>query len=379
MTILDNLTPEEAAGISDDVSAAVRKHPFFRRLAETEHEDQPTTANAGADELADGTLEPASSATSAPAVGATPEPAPVATPAPAAAADEAAVVTDEAPGTYLYRDGDQAVELTPEQIRAMVALNQWAAAIPEPVARQFGAIEQGIAVAVPTDEYARFQAWVASQGSTGGRSSNVSVSTVPEWVQDLDPEAQQFLTQLQADNAALQQQAARAQEQAVASMQPTIAAQQEQVVATFDRATADYAAANGFTPEQAGELLDLAVRANIIPNLVEAQRQYSPSGMLVRDADFAVVARQALDFGRLQRPDLVAAANPNIPAPAAPASAPSSAPTVDPVVLKKARSASLAAAPSAATVPPGFDPRTATPQAQRDAIAQDLRNRGIAV
>jgi hypothetical protein len=369
MTIDDTLTEP---GIAADVAAKLENHPFFRRLQETEPTPSGDASDSTPTANGEGVVEP-SSENPDPLVEGQPPVAPVAPAAPAAPATETATTAS----TYRYVDGDQSVELSDDQIRTMVALNQWAAGIPEPVARQFGAIEQGIAVAVPTDEYARYQAWLASQSGQAPRSA-APTSVPAEW--DLDPEAQQAFAALQAENAALAQQADLARRQAATSLQPAVVAEQERIIATFDKAVTDYAAQYGITVDQANSLLDAATNANIIGNLVDAQRVYSPSGVMVRDADFATVARQALDFGRLQHPDL--ATFPSIvagaPGAAAPAPTPNPvAPTVS-VESKKARAASLAAAPSAATVPPGYNPTAATPQQQRDAMAQFLRDQGAA-
>lgn len=391
---LNTGTDIDSAEFAASIAAKVQSHPFLSRLAATEHEDQPTTANDNADVLVDGdgrmdvddtalapvsaditSSHPAPSTTGADTDG-------IFSPSVSAPADDDL----SAPAGYRLRDGEVDIELSDEQIRGMLALSQWAQQIAanEQLARQFGALEQGVAVAVPTDEYARYQAWLAGASTQQSRPAPDT-----DWLADLDPEQRDAISRLQAENAALQQQAVQFQQQAVQSRQPAISAETDRITAEFDTAISAYAQANGLTADQAGELLDVAVRANIIGNLTESQRQYSPSGILVRDADFSLVARQALDFGRLQRPDIASAhattlpfggaATPSGAAPVLPgAVTSSSAPTTDPVAMKKARSASLAAAPSAATVPPSFDSRTATPQAQRDAMAKFLRDQGIA-
>lgn len=401
MTITDNL---ELTGQAAQVAEAVAAHPFFKRLQATEHDAQAGTANAAADQLAsgDGELDISGIAASLtrghiPAADDTdlgdtgtgdPDPAaaagddlePPAATTPTAGTPE----PTPAPTSFKFRDGDAEIELSEDQVRRLVGLDRWATSIPEQVARQFAAIEQQVAVAVPTDEYAAFQAWRA--GTTGQQSGRgTQPSRDDEWVQDLDPQAAEAFARLQAETIALQQQNAALAQQAANARQPELANEVDAKIAVFDTAIADYAASTGLTPDQAGELLEVAVAAGIIPTLVESQRHYSPSGMLVQDADLALVARQALDFGRLQRPGLT-------PTPVAPA--PTTAPTAppalslvppvpaahvpDPTVQKRARASSLAAAPSAATTPPGYDPATAAPQQQRNAIADHLRDLGIA-
>jgi len=403
MTITDNL---ELSGQAADVASAVAAHPFFKRLQATEHDAQAGTANAAADQLAsgDGELDisgiaasltrghiPAADDTDLgdtntddadPAAAAGDDLEPPAATTPTAGTPE----PTPAPTSFKFRDGDAEIELSEDQVRRLVGLDRWATSIPEQVARQFAAIEQQVAVAVPTDEYAAFQAWRA--GTTGQQSGRgTQPSRDDEWVHDLDPQAAEAFARLQAETVALQQQNAALAQQAASARQPELANEVEQRIAVFDTAIADYAASTGLTPDQAGELLEVAVAAGIIPTLVESQRHYSPSGMLVQDADLALVARQALDFGRLQRPGLAPAASPSpAPAPSAPPAlslvppvpAAPTTPTPDPTAQKRARASSLAAAPSAATTPPGYDPATAAPQQQRNAIADHLRDLGIA-
>jgi len=396
-------------GAGADIAAAMDRHPFFSRLAATEHDDQPRTANAGADKLAGDDDDAGAGLVAAVGAALTGEPPATDGPPPTAGDDTlddepgdeqppAPVTEPVAPSTFTVRDGDEDITLTAEQMQAMLAINKWASNVQPEVARQFAAVEQGVAVAVPTDEYAAYQVWLQTQRQQTQNQqpayqpmpsfqSGQVAGAVPEWVQDLDPEAQQFLAQLQASNAQMQQHLAALEQQNILAQQPQISAQQQQVTQQFDTAVSTYAQANGLTNDQAGELLDIAVRAGIIPTLAEQQRVYSPSGALVRDADYALIARQALDFGRLQRPDLAfpgqapasaTGAGGAGAAPVAPTTSTPPAPHVDPVAFKKARSASLAAAPSAATVPPGYDPATASPQQQREAMAKYLRDQGIA-
>lgn len=405
-----NTTPtslEIEPGQAADVAAAFERHPFFKRLAATEHDDQPTTANASADEMVaaiaghlDGTgtddaveADQGDQGDDTGEAGSG-EPGNEQPPTPEVPFDRSAYLRD---ATFTVRDGDEDITLTAEQMDAMLAIHKWAAGVQPEVARQFAAVEQGVAVAVPTDEYAAYQVWLqtqqqAQQPQRGQYQPQQQVAgSVPEWVQDLDPEAQAFFANLQVQNAQMQQHLAALEQQTIAAQQPQLDAQQQAVASQFDAAVQSYAQANGLTNDQAGELLDIAVRAQIIPTLAESQRVYSPSGTMVRDADYALIARQALDFGRLQRPDLATGQAPASATGAGDAGAAPEAPTpnpnipvaptthtVDPVAMKKARSASLAAAPSAATVPPGFDPATANPQDLRNAMANFLREKGIA-
>lgn len=280
-------------------------------------------------------------------------------------------VVESGPATFTVQIDGQDIELTREQIDGLVALNQWASNVDPVVREQFQHIEQGRMVAVPTDEFAAYRAWYAQQ-----QQSRVAQRTVPEWVDDLDPEARSAFERQQAEIAQLRQSLTQQQAAPIADQHN---AETERIGNIYVQTMADYAQATGLDDDQVGGLLDLAVRSGIIPTLVESQRQYSPSGVLVKEANFALVAKQALDFGRLQNPHLAptnapapAAVNPNVPTPAP------ALPTVDPVIAKRARAATLSAAPSAATTIPTLDPRTLDISQQRTAIADFLRAEGLA-
>lgn len=275
------------------------------------------------------------------------------------------------PTTYTVQIDGQPVVLTQTQIDGLLGLNAWAEKLDDSVRDQFNHIEQGRAVAVPTDEFAAYRAWRLQQDR-----ENVAGRGVPAWVDELDPEARAAFERQQTEIAQLRQQVTQTQAEPLAAQHN---AETERIGNIYVQAMADYSTSTGLDDAQVGGLLDLAVRAGIIPTLVESQRQYSPSGVLVKDADFALVAKQAMDFGRLQNPHLTPSA-PTIPAPtpaAAPATAPV-APHVDPVVAKRARAATLSAAPSAATPLSEIDPRTRTIPQQTAAIAEFLRAQGIA-
>lgn len=390
MTTSPNTPPEltgQAAAIADKLAA----HPFFKRLDTGESADaDPAVVPEVEPPVAGGSSDPTAGAATpaaAPAVDPTPPAAtasdddapsagePEADPAATASAPTAA---EQQAMLASFRDGDQQVTFSEDDLRRLHGLQQWAHGLDPQVAAAFGAIETGQAVAVPRDQFAQFEAWRAT--GAPAQAGNVANRTVPEWAADLDPEAAQAFAQMQAELAVARQELAAVQQQAVAARQPDIEAAQLEGQRIFERAQADYAAAHGFTVEQTNDLLDTAVRAGVIPSLVESKREYSPSGVLVRDADLTIVAKQALDFARLQRPDLAPAGQPSAavtPAPAAAPTAPAATSQTN-VASKKARAASLAAAPSAATQPPGFNPATATPQDRRGAIADYLRTEGIA-
>lgn len=273
----------------------------------------------------------------------------------------------ETPQTYTIQVDGQPHELTQAQLDGLLGLNAWAEKLSPEVSEQFNHIENGRAIAVPTDEFAAYRAWRLQQDR-----ENVATRGVPTWVDDLDPEARAAFERQQAEITQLRQQVTQTQAEPLAAQHN---AETERIGNIYVQAMADYSTTTGLDDAQVGGLLDLAVRAGIIPTLVESQRQYSPSGVLVKDADFALVAKQAMDFGRLQNPHLTPALAPT-PA-AAPATAPV-APQVDPVVAKRARAATLSAAPSAATTIPTLDPRTLDIAQQRTAIAEILRAQGIA-
>jgi hypothetical protein len=238
---------------------------------------------------------------------------------------------------------EQEFDLDVDTAQRILGIAAWAENLPQQTREQFAAIETGVAVAIPRSDYERFRAWEQANAGT------------PEYDDDLDPRVAQRIAELE--------QRVRQYEVAPAVQQSN--ARADYAMHAFSSTAERYADEHGLTPEDMGYIFNYAVNSQVIPNIAESMRTYSPTGQLVRDADYHEVARRAFDFALVQHPDLRQRAF----APATPSG--SSEP--DPTAIKKARAGSLSSAPSAAVTTPPRDPRTMTDSERREAMAAELR------
>jgi hypothetical protein len=336
--------PEEAHAIAEKVNAQLSTALDFFRAPD----DAPTAPDAG-------TVVPFP----APAAPEPPEePAPAELP-------PAAETTELPPPTT-----PPVPVVTPEELDRLRALEAWAQGLDAQTQMQMAGIAGGQAVAVPTDEFARYRAWVAGQQSP----PTSDPSRTPD-LSDLDPEQAQYIQSLQAQNAALAAERERLDRERTQLLVPDQLAAQQQSERVIAETLADYGRMNGLDESTVGLLLDEAVQLNAFSMFVGANREINPvTGQVLREAPLDLVTRQALDFARVRHPELLTApvSNPSVPAPDP------TVPTItsvadDAVARKKANAASLAAAPSAATAPPAIDPRTLNPEGQRSLIADMIR------
>ena len=274
------------------------------------------------------------------------------------------------PASYTVTYDGQEITLHDDDLQRLIALNQWGTSLSPEVREQFGLIEQGRAVALPADEYAAYQAYRALQAQRQ-TPAYLQPPTAPD-LNDLDDDTRAYILQVQAERDQAAATANTYQEQLVQAAVPQHNQAIEARAALIDEAMGKYATANGLDEATVSQLMNTAVQAGVITSIAHSQQHYSPSGVLVQDADWERVTEMALNFGRLSRPDLLT----SIPAPVSPVTSPP-APTPTPadthVANKKAFASSLASAPSAATTPPAMDPRNLAPQDQRAVIAQLLR------
>jgi len=283
------------------------------------------------------------------------------------------------PTQYTVTYDGQEVTLSPDDLQRLIALNQWGTSLSPEVREQFGLIEQGRAVALPADEYAAYQAYRALQANRGNQNPNTPAYLQPPAapdLNDLDDDTRAYILQVQAERDQAAATANTYQEQLVQAAVPQHNQAIEARAALIDQAMGKYAQANGLDDETVGQLMNTAVQAGVITSIAHGLQHYSPSGVLVQDADWDRVTEMALNFGRLSRPDLLDASTfqpAHTPPPPPVPPAPSPADTH--VATKKAFASSLASAPSAATTPPAMDPRNLAPQDQRSYIAQLLRER----
>jgi len=288
--------------------------------------------------------------------------------------DGSAVEATPPPGyTWTYNDGvqDHTVTFDDAQVQGAIRLAAWAEALPDEVKTAVGLIESGQSIAIPRSEFDEFSAWKAQQHRST-RDADLENA-------DMDPAVADIIRKQRDEIDALK----AGQPQVPGSVDPVYQAQvnagAERTMAEFNAATTAYAEARQLTPEETQGLLGVAIQAEIIPHLVQANTRFNPAnGQVLVPADMTVVAEQALDWALVRNPHLKTRvlsaqqpANGQITPGAQPPAGIPAAP--DPVQARKARAGSLATAPSGAAPP--VPPQTVRQMTQPEvaaAMARDL-------
>lgn len=302
-------------------------------------------------------------------------------PAPPAASTSASLGADEdddqepatpprGPVTFQVplEDGTTAT-LTDAQIRGLMGLSGWAHSLPEETRQSFAAIESGRAVAIPREEYELYAAW----RNAGGQQQQLTQDDL-DW-EDMTPAQQRAFQQLYQQNQQLSQYVQQVQQQPDPRLVQQSTQQIEQRTEQFRQATASWAASRGLDDETREQILRRAIDSGVISTLVQNQRSYNPvNGQVIREADYDLVARQAMDFALTLDPELHQRVVANSLTPQQISSTPP--PTQSPgsstraaVESRKARASSLASAPAASVPQPPSDPRQMTPQQRQAAMA----------
>lgn len=328
---------------TDDLQDAVEdlgaqlEAEFANRFADVESQDDDSPA-----EDVDGQPPAADGDAGDPAAGsATPPADPAADQPPATPA-----------GLRLDLDGQEFV-VTEDHARRLVGLQAWAEALPDDVREQFAGIEAGSQVAVPKAEFEAFKRW---QESNGGAPAN-SVD-----LDELDPDTAALIARLQAENEAL-----AAQQRNLALGQAQVG--QAQLIDTIEQSAALFAEQYGLTAAEMEQVQASAAQLQIIPRLVEAGRVKAPSGVLIQDADYAQVMREAFEAGIAAHPTLRQKIVEAEVARRLSAERAANEATEG----KKSRASSLAAIPSAALSRDPSAGRTLSPVDMQAAIAAELR------
>lgn len=225
---------------------------------------------------------------------------------------------------------DQTYDLDVNTATDLLALAAWSNSLTEDTRTAFAAIEQGVAVAITKADFDAFQAW---------RQRN----TTDDSYDDLDPQTADRIAALERENAALRSQPATNE----------IHQRTNDAASAFDDTAISFARDHGLSDAEMANIYESAIRANVIPNIAESMRQYSPSGSLLRDADYSEVAKRAFNFALVNDPALHTRAIQHAATPVA-TTPPSNDPIAglpptedpDPTIRKKANAGSLAAAPS---------------------------------
>ena len=295
--------------------------------------------------------------------GGTAEPAGTALPPPEPGTSEQPPETAEV-GGYVWRWSDEATQapaehrFTDEQVqealrvaadertRVGLELHKWAESLAPEQRNAMGAVAQGQAVAVPRADWDRFQAWQHAQ-QTAAR--------LPADLDSYDPEAAKVIREqaekLAAYEATLAQQPAQPQ--------PQYSAEHQALARQYDDAISQLQRDWRLTDDERMYLLNEA-RPFVASLQMHGSRYHPVTGELWQAADPGKVMHEAFSFALTRNPELYnlvasrAQALPNQPTTQASAQTPPLAPVTD-INAKRARAASLAAAPSAAVTP---SPRT---------------------
>lgn len=366
--------------IVDDELVQDLGEAFTRRLANTAppaHEAPPAD---GVDEAA----SPAVASTDSTGSGEDAEAAPTAVEPPVTAQPDADVTGEgaasQSAGSAEGQDGDGAedqpvtpspstfkvddTEYTADDIKSLTQLRDWATGLSPDLRQALAAVEAGQAAAIPADEYRKFLAWQTAQGSRQQPSS-----TTDDLLDGLDDDQLRYVRELEAraaGNTTTQRPADPAQ---VASEQQRIQQQLNERTMRYVDTAKSWGDARGLTEQQVADLTQVAVDHGVFATFAEAGTEFNPvNGQVLREADMADVTTKALNFALANDPGLYTQVLAGQQQLASRAAADSLADTA--VSQKKARSASLAAAPSQASVTAPTDVTKLTPDQLKTGMSQ---------
>lgn len=255
--------------------------------------------------------------------------------------------------TLTSPDGSQT--LPDEQVRLAFALSEWANNLPDNTRQAIAAIEDGQGVVIPRADFDQFTAW-RNQQSRSSRDRDLD---------SYDPDAAAEITRLRDEVAQLQQSTQSLQSP---SNFTNLNNNLDNTAALYDRAITSYRTSRQLTEPEFNAVMEVALKNRFIEGVASSNAVWNPvTHQLLRPADPSIVVPQALDAAlalnpglhesvlnrlRTQSPTPTPIANPSpSPSPVATPAAAQSPGQPDPVIAKRARAASVAAAPSGA-VPP---------------------------
>jgi hypothetical protein len=274
------------------------------------------------------------------------------------------------------------LDITPQQIESLIALDQWAANLDPNLRHAYAEIAAGNAVAIPLDFAREFVEWKRNGGVQQQAPQTPPANNLADKLQFVDPEVAEILHQQQAEIAALKATVPNQQTVSVPMYRhdPTVAAQQQlhqQRSAIAIQTLESFAAANGLSEPEIAEVANKIVSLQMIPEIYRQNTVYAPNGQPLQEPTFDQVMATAVQYATTllphinqkiaansqQRQQSQSQPNPQLN-PQIQAQTPiSSNPVQNNVVpLKKARSSSLAAAPST---------NASTPQKAVSALSPD--------
>lgn len=279
---------------------------------------------------------------------------------------ESPAPSTEPPSGYVWRDGDQAVEFSDQQVQEALAFAAWGTQLPDETRAAFAGIESGQAVAIPRQEYDQFQAWRAQQDRS---TRDADLDRL-----DVDPDVAKVISDLRDEVAQLRGAPASSPVSTQVGPQgvdPTLDANLTATAQRLDEAAAAYAQDHNLTDAEFQALYTAAINANVIPAIAESMAFKNPvTGAVISPADPGEVIRQALDFALVRNPALHSAVTERAASSTSTSTTP--LPGTDAVTAKKARAASVASAPSASVTPPRRDAASLSPQETVAAIQAEL-------
>jgi hypothetical protein len=240
----------------------------------------------------------------------------------------------------------QDYEINQEQAAYLLQMNSWIEQVPVAIKEQWAGIQDGTHVAITQEQLAQFQA--AQQAA----SATPAVSPNRPDIDDLDDDTAAYIRELEGRAQPVSQQPPTIdQGPSPQEMQAAATAQANERVrlnATIGEVTAAYAEEYGLDEAQVQRLQQVTSELGVVPAIQRRHRVYSPTGQMIRDADFGTVVKEAYGVAMSTDPELSKAHAEHIyQARLAQESEANRA-----VAAKKGRAGSLAAAPSAA-VPAG--------------------------
>lgn len=188
------------------------------------------------------------------------------------------------------------VDLSAEDIHYLLQQNSWMEQIPQETKIAWGQILEGRARAVSAEEYAAYDAWVKS-GSPATQAPAPAAPATPD-LSDLDPQQLAYVQELErratvpAPVPAPTQDAAPSVDQIIAE-QTRLVNQRIEMEQTAQAVTTEYMEQFGMTPEQAARLRQVAGELRVVPSLTAKHTVYSPTGQVIRPADFRTVLTEA--------------------------------------------------------------------------------------
>lgn len=284
---------------------------------------------------------------------------------PAGVAEEPAPVE---PGGYVWQGIDPtsgapvAQRYDDKFVQDAIHIRRWADALSDDLRYALGAVESGQAVAIDRADYDQFQAW-RNQQTRGQRDTDLARL-------DVEPEVAKVIADLRDEVASLRGGNQLPPQQQQPAYNPAITQATTQAIDT-------YKAARQLSQDETNALVNNAAQSGIIGFYQQQGQVVNPAtGMILAPADPASVMYKALDYALTQNPALHAAvvARTQTPPPLTGQPDQAAAPnaTVTDISAKRARAASLSAAPSAAVTP---SPRTVlqmTDQQRIEGIAGEI-------